>query len=100
MAIQTATTNMMIVANAFISGRRPSRIREKIKIGRVFAPGPDTKLAITRSSSDKVNASSHPEMSAGVRRGIVIAVKTLKGLAPKSAAASSNDCPIPVFWLA
>ena len=87
---------MIIVANAFISGLRPSRIREKIKTGSVFAPGPDTKLAMTKSSSDRVNASNHPEINAGVRRGIVIEVKTLNGFAPKSAAASSKDWPIPV----
>ena len=66
-AIQTATTSMIIVANALISGLRPSRIREKIKTGSVFAPGPDTKLAMTKSSSDRVNASNHPEINAGVR---------------------------------
>ena len=54
-----ATTPMMRVASALTSGETPSRILEKITIGKVLPPGPDTKLAITRSSSDRVNASSH-----------------------------------------
>ena len=81
--MHTATTSIIIVANALISGRNPRRMREKIKTGKVFAPGPETKLAITKSSSDKVNASNQPEISAGVRRGIVIAVNTLKGFSAK-----------------
>jgi len=91
-----ATNKIMIVASAFISGRKPSLIREKIKIGNVFAPGPVTKLAITRSSRDKVNASNHPENIPGASLGNVIDVITLKGLAPRSAAASSKVSPIPV----
>ena len=52
----TATKIMIIVANAFMSGLRPRRIREKIRIGNVLAPGPVTKLAITKSSSERVKA--------------------------------------------
>ena len=94
--IQTATVRMMIVASALMSGLRPVLMREKIRIGKVFAPGPVTKLAMTRSSSESVNANNQPETSAGVRRGSVIAVRTLNGLAPRSAAASSKVSPIPV----
>ena len=36
-----------------------------MRIGSVVAPGPVVKLAITRSSSDRVKASSQPEMTAG-----------------------------------
>ena len=38
-------------------------------IGRVDEPGPETKLAITRSSSERVKASSQPETSAGAMIG-------------------------------
>ena len=34
-------------------------------MGKVEAPGPDTKLAMTRSSRDKVKDSNQPETSAG-----------------------------------
>ena len=91
-----ATKIIIIVASAFMSGLRPKRILEKIKIGNVVDPGPVTKLAITKSSSDRQNAKSHPDSRPGARRGRVIELITLKGFAPKSAAASSNDTPIPV----
>ena len=80
-ATQTAITRIIMVASALISGRRPSLMREKIKIGRVFAPGPVTKLAMTRSSRDNVKASNQPEIKAGVSCGMVMAVKTLNGFA-------------------
>ena len=40
-----------------ICGLTPSRTLEKITIGKVVEAGPAVKLAITRSSSDKVKAS-------------------------------------------
>ncbi|HJP42625.1 MAG TPA: hypothetical protein QGG06_03835, partial [Gammaproteobacteria bacterium] len=40
------TTTIRIVASALISGAMPRRTFEKINIGNVVAPGPDTKLAI------------------------------------------------------
>ena len=95
-ATRIATNIIIIVASAFISGLRPNLILEKIKIGNVVDPGPVTKLAITKSSSDRQNAKSHPEKRPGARRGRVIALITLKGFAPKSAAASSKETPIPV----
>jgi putrescine transport system permease protein len=49
---------MISVANALMSGVTPSFTFEKIYIGRVLPPGPDTKLAMTRSSRDSVKASS------------------------------------------
>jgi len=48
-----ATTRINIVANALISGEIPNLTLEKISIGRVVAPGPDTKLEITKSSREK-----------------------------------------------
>ena len=54
MVTQIAMNRIMIVASALMSGRRPNRMREKIRIGRVLAPGPVTKLAITRSSKSIV----------------------------------------------
>ena len=41
-----------------ILGLTPRRTLENTTIGRVVALGPETKLVITRSSTDKVNASS------------------------------------------
>ena len=65
------TAKMISVASALIFGDTPKRTDENTTIGRVVAPGPDTKLAITRSSSDKVNASNHPDTNAGVITGSV-----------------------------
>ena len=56
---------MISVASALMSGVRPSFTFEKISIGSVLPPGPDTKLAITRSSSDSVKASNQPATIAG-----------------------------------
>src|SRR5690606_3293331 len=75
-----ATTPMMMVASALTSGETPSLTLEKITIGKVDAPGPDTKLAITRSSSESVNASSQPEISAGAIMGSVMSKKTRTGV--------------------
>ena len=91
-----ATTRINIVANALISGEIPNLTLEKISIGRVVAPGPDTKLEITKSSRERVNASNHPETIAGKIIGRVISHITLAGLAPRSIAASSNDSLISV----
>ena len=74
-----------------MSGLTPSRTLEKITIGSVLEPGPATKLVITRSSSDSVNASSQPEISAGAMIGSVITKNTLAGRAPRSIAASSSE---------
>ena len=62
----------MIVASALICGLTPRRTEEYTTIGKVDAPGPETKLAITRSSSDKVKASSQPATSAGAITGMKV----------------------------
>ena len=67
-ATRMATKIIIIVASAFISGLKPNRILEKINIGKVVDPGPVTKLAITKSSSDRQNAKSQPERRPGARR--------------------------------
>jgi len=54
-----------MVESAFISGETPSLTAEKILMGSVVAEGPEVNDAITRSSSDSVNASSQPETTAG-----------------------------------
>ena len=59
-----ATSMMMIDTSALISGVTPSLTFEKINTGKVVAPGPDTKLAITTSSNESVRASSQPEIIA------------------------------------
>src|SRR5690349_6688268 len=78
-------------ASALILGLRPRRTVEKIFIGSVVASGPATKLEITTSSSDSVNASSQPDSSAGAMIGSVITKNTLTRVAPRSIAASSSD---------
>src|SRR6266404_5082991 len=60
-------------------------------IGRVLAPGPATKLEMTRSSSDRVKDSSQLETIAGAMIGSVISRKARAGLAPRSMAASSSE---------
>src|SRR5262249_43401995 len=89
-----ATIKMIIVASALTSGLTPRRTFEKITIGRVVEPGPETKLEMTRSSTDRVKARSQPDRSAGDITGRVTSVKTRKGVAPRSCAASSNDSSI------
>ena len=82
------TTPTKIVETAFISGVTPSLTIEYIFIGRVVDPGPEVKLAITRSSSDRVKDKSQPEITAGRIIGSVIRVNVLNGVPPKSSAAS------------
>src|SRR5262249_29291930 len=71
-----ATIEMIIVASALTSGLTPRRTFEKITIGRVVEPGPETKLEMTRSSTDRVKARSQPDTSAGDITGRVTSVKT------------------------
>ena len=73
------TARMIRVASALIFGETPIRTEENTTIGSVVAPGPETKLAITRSSSDRVNASSQPDTSAGVITGRVMTKKVFRG---------------------
>ena len=82
------TTPTNIVETAFISGVTPSLTIEYIFIGRVVDPGPDVKLAMTKSSSDKVKDSNQPAITAGRIIGRVININVLKGVHPKSSAAS------------
>jgi len=64
------TARIISVASALIFGLNPRRTDEKTFIGNVVEDGPDTKLATTRSSMDRVNASSQPETSAGMMIGM------------------------------
>ena len=59
-----------------MSGVTPSLTLEKITIGSVVDPGPEVKLAMTRSSSDRVKASSQPETIAGAMIGSVMSKST------------------------
>ena len=68
-----------MVASALICGLTPSRTLEKITIGNVVDAGPAVKLAITRSSSDRVKASSQPATSAGAISGRVMTKNTFAG---------------------
>src|SRR6056297_589335 len=87
----TATTAIRMVESALISGLTPSRIDDQILIGRVVADGPAVKDAITRSSSDSVNAKSQPEMTAGAMIGKVTSRNACIGEQPRSSAASSSE---------
>ena len=84
-----------MVASAFISGRNPNLIREKMRIGRVLDPGPRHK-ACDHQIIKREREGQKPDNIPGARRGRVIAVSTLKGFAPRSEAASSKVSPSPV----
>ncbi len=92
-AINTAMVAAKItnVARALICGLIPMRTLENTCIGKVVDPGPDTKLAITKSSKDRVKASNQPDIKAGAIIGKVTKKNTFQGGAPKSCAASSID---------
>ena len=88
---KTPTRQIIKLASAFTSGLTPSFTLEKITIGRVLAPGPDTKLEITRSSSDSVKLNSQLEASAGAMMGKVVSTNARTGPEPRSIAASSSE---------
>ena len=75
-------------------GLTPRRTLENITIGKVDDPGPETKLAITKSSNDKVKANNQPDTNAGAIAGRVISKNTQIDDAPRSCAASSIDSSI------
>src|SRR5690606_32100272 len=83
----TVTKPTMIVASALISGVMPRRTVEKIIIGSVFVEGPAVKLAMTWSSSERVNASSQPENIAGTMMRSVNTKNNFSGRMPKSGTA-------------
>src|SRR5256885_824600 len=91
-----ATISTMIVARALTSGVTPKRTLEKMTIGNVLEPGPATNCVMTRSSQDRVNASSHPEAIAGRMSGKVMRKNTRNGRAPRSMAASSSASSNPL----
>ena len=62
-----------------------------MRIGSVVVPGPEVKLANTKSSSESVNASRKPAASAGQISGRVTRRKVAAGVAPRSSAASSSN---------
>ena len=64
--IPILTVPIIRVAKAFTSGVTPSFILEKMTIGKVLAPAPEVKLAITKSSKDSVKAKSQPDNIEGV----------------------------------
>ena len=64
-SVANDTVRIISVASALIFGDTPIRTEENTTIGSVLAPGPETKLAITKSSNDSVKASSQPAARAG-----------------------------------
>src|SRR6185437_5474478 len=74
--IMIDTTEMVSVASTLISGLTPRRTLENTTMGRVLLPGPEVKLEITRSSQDRVKASSQPERMAGNMMGSVMTKNT------------------------
>ena len=67
------------------------RTAEKISIGKVVEPGPETKLASTKSSNDSAKDIIAPAAREGAIIGTVIRKNTFQGLAPRSIAASSIE---------
>src|SRR5450432_2813059 len=88
---QAPTRQIIKLASALTSGLTPSLTFEKITMGRVLAPGPDTKLDITKSSSERVKLSSQLEANAGAMLGRVVSRNARTGPEPKSMAASSSE---------
>jgi len=80
-----------MVESALISGLTPRRIDDQILIGSVVEDGPEVNEAITRSSSDRVKASSQPEITAGAMIGRVTRRNASAGVQPRSSAASSSE---------
>ena len=91
MVRQVETRAINIVARALMQGLMLILTLEKIVIGNVVEPGPERKLAMTRSSNDNVNAKSHPESMDFAITGILICKNTVSGRAPRSSAASSSE---------
>src|SRR5471032_2635587 len=89
--VTSDTANRIRLATALISGLTPRRTAENTSIGNVVEPGPDTKLASTRSSSDSANDIMAPAASDGAIIGMVIRKDTFHGRAPTRIAASSID---------
>ncbi|CAH0220524.1 hypothetical protein SRABI112_02362 [Pseudomonas mediterranea] len=89
--VTSDTASRIRLATALISGFTPRRTAENTSIGKVVDPGPDTKLANTRSSRDNANDIMPPAASDGAIIGMVIRMKTFHGRAPRSMAASSMD---------
>src|SRR5690606_33505053 len=86
--VNSDTLSRIRLATALISGFTPRRTAENTSIGRVVAPGPATKLASTRSSSDRAKDIMAPAARDGAIIGMVIRKNTFNGLAPRSMAAS------------
>lgn len=89
--VNSETLSRIRLATALISGFTPRRTAENTSIGKVVEPGPETKLASTRSSSDRAKDIMPPAASEGAIIGMVISRNTFQGLAPRSIAASSID---------
>lgn len=86
--VTSDTIRIIIVARALILGDTPKRTELNTSIGKVVAPGPETKLAMTTSSKDKVKDNNQAETKAGIMIGKVTWIKAFRGVAPKSIAAS------------
>ena len=89
--IPILTVPIIRVAKAFTSGVTPSFILEKMTMGKVLAPAPEVKLAITKSSKDSVKAKSQPDNIEGAIRGKVMSKAICMGRPPRSMAASWRD---------
>jgi len=71
------TVNIINVARALIFGDTPMRTKLNTSIGRVVAPGPVTKLAITTSSREIVKDNNQADIIAGEMIGMVICTNDL-----------------------
>ena len=78
----SVTTRIRIVANALMSGETPRRTFENINMGSVVAPGPDTKLAITKSSMDDLVIASFVSGPGATTLPMLIFSKVRLGVSP------------------
>src|ERR1700681_2701889 len=88
--IDASVTISITVATALITGETPKRSMEKILSGSVVEVAPETKNVSTKSSKEKVKASSPPARMAGYNKGIVIRQRVRIGVAPRSWAPSPS----------
>ena len=88
MTNSTKTARNISVETALIVGLTPRRAMEKMVIDRFATPEPVVKKLMTKSSMDRVNASSKPVMIPGMISGRITFLNAYHGVAPKSKAAS------------
>ena len=95
--VSARVSTISTVEAALTSGVTEKRTMEYIFIGNVVEPGPEVKKVMTKSSSDKVNASSAPAIMPGFKYGNVTFQKVCHWFAPRSYDASSSERSKPAM---